>query len=339
MEKDWLLGQTEVKNFWRFQVMNGTITDVPGILVGHAEDTEALTGCTVILAERPAVCGVDVRGSAPGTRETDLLDPINLVNSVHAICLSGGSAYGLDAASGVMQYLEEKGVGLDTGFGLVPIVPAAVLFDLSVGNPRIRPTREMGYLAASRASRQLVPEGNVGAGTGATVGKLNGFAHAMKSGIGSASRKYPGGLLIGAIVAVNAVGHVQEPDTGRILAGPRDEDGTILSSLDVMQKQAFSLIPPGTNTTIGVVASNAILTKAEANKIAQMAHDGLARTICPIHTMYDGDTLFAMGTGQIEASADVIGALSAEILAEAVIRAVRAAKPAGGLPSCDSIKS
>ncbi|USG63409.1 P1 family peptidase [Brevibacillus ruminantium] len=317
--------------------MSGTITDVPGLLVGHAEDTDALTGCTVIVLEKPAVCGVDVRGSAPGTRETDLLDPVNMVDSVHAICLSGGSAYGLDAASGVMEYLEEKGMGLDVGFGIVPIVPAAVLFDLSVGNPRVRPSREMGYRAASQASSEQVPEGNVGAGTGASVGKLNGFSQAMKSGIGSSSRKLPNGLVIGAVVAVNAVGHVKDPETGEILAGPRNEAGAIVDSIELMQKHAFSLTPPGTNTTIGVVASNAVITKAEAKKIAQMAHNGLAQTIWPIHTMFDGDTLFALGTGQVAASVDLIGTLSAEVLAEAVVRAVRAAKPAGGLPAHESI--
>lgn len=318
--------------------MSGTITDVPGIRVGHAEDTDALTGCTVVIAEDAAVCGVDVRGSAPGTRETDLLDPVNLVSHVHAICLSGGSAYGLDAASGVMAYLEEQGIGLDVGFGVVPIVPAAVLFDLSIGNPKVRPTRDMGYAAACLASKEPVAQGNVGAGAGATVGKLNGFSQAMKSGIGSASRVLPNGLVIGALVAVNAVGHVKDPDSGEILAGPRDEEGGIVDSLELMQQHAFSLIPPGTNTTIGVVASNAVLTKAEAKKIAQMAHNGLARTIWPIHTMYDGDTLFAMGTGQVKASIDLIGTLSAEVLAEAVVRAVRTAKPAGGLPACSSMQ-
>ncbi|QQE76410.1 P1 family peptidase [Brevibacillus composti] len=318
--------------------MSGTITDVPGIRVGHAEDTNAWTGCTVVIAEDAAVCGVDVRGSAPGTRETDLLDPVNLVSHVHAICLSGGSAYGLDAASGVMAYLEEQGIGLDVGFGVVPIVPAAVLFDLSIGNPKVRPTRDMGYAAASLASKEPVAQGNVGAGAGATVGKLNGFSQAMKSGIGSASRVLPNGLVIGALVAVNAVGHVKDPDSGEILAGPRDEEGGIVDSLELMQQHAFNLIPPGTNTTIGVVASNAVLTKAEAKKIAQMAHNGLARTIWPIHTMYDGDTLFAMGTGQVKASIDLIGTLSAEVLAEAVVRAVRTAQPAGGLPACSSMQ-
>ncbi|ATF13117.1 peptidase S58 family protein [Brevibacillus brevis X23] len=313
--------------------MTGTIVDVPGVFVGHAQNEETLTGCSVIMLEKPSVCGVDVRGSAPGTRETDLLDPVNLVSVVHAICLSGGSAYGLDAATGVMQYLEEHGIGLDVGYGVVPIVPAAVLFDLAVGDYRVRPDRPMGYEAAQAASHEKVAQGNVGAGTGATVGKLNGFGNAMKSGLGTASVILPNGLVIGAIVAVNAVGHVVDPQSGTIIAGPRDEQGTIRDSMELLRQQAFAPIPPGTNTTIAVVASNAHLSKAEANKVAQMAHDGLARTIRPIHTMYDGDTIFAVATGEVEASVDLVGALSADVLAEAVIQAVKHAEEAGGLPS------
>lgn len=313
--------------------MAGTIVDVPGVLVGHAQNEEALTGCSVILLEQPSVCGVDVRGSAPGTRETDLLDPVNLVSVVHGICLSGGSAYGLDAATGVMQYLEEKGVGLDVGYGVVPIIPAAVLFDLAVGDHRIRPDRQMGYEAAQAASKEEVIQGNVGAGTGASVGKLNGFGNAMKSGLGTASVTLPNGLVIGAIVAVNAVGHVVDPQTGTILAGPRDAEGNIRDSMELMIQHAFTPIPPGTNTTIAVVASNARLTKAEAKKVAQMAHDGLARTIRPIHTMYDGDTIFAVATGEVASSVDLVGTLSADVLAEAVIQAVKHAEAAGGLPA------
>ncbi|MGN7471167.1 P1 family peptidase [Brevibacillus sp. SAFN-007a] len=316
--------------------MTGTIVDVPGIRVGHAQQEEALTGCSVILLEKPSVCGVDVRGSAPGTRETDLLDPVNLVSVVHAICLSGGSAYGLDAAAGVMQYLEEKGIGLDVGYGVVPIVPAAVLFDLAMGDYRVRPDRQMGYQAALAATSEAVAQGNVGAGTGASVGKLNGFAHAMKSGLGSASLALPSGLVIGAIVAVNALGHVVEPKTGTILAGPRDERGEIRDSMEIMLQHAFSPIPPGTNTTIAVVASNAKLTKAQVKKVAQMAHDGLARTIRPIHTMYDGDTIFAVATDEVDAAVDLVGALSADVLAEAVVQAVKSAKEAGGLPAWSS---
>ncbi|WNC17356.1 P1 family peptidase [Brevibacillus brevis] len=316
----------------------GTITDVPGVKVGHAQNEEALTGCTVILLEQPSVCGVDVRGSAPGTRETDLLDPMNLVQTVHAVCLSGGSAYGLDAATGVMQYLEEQGAGLDVGYGVVPIVPAAVLFDLAVGNHRIRPDRKMGYEAAARASKDPVAQGNAGAGMGASVGKMGGFANAMKSGLGSASMTLPSGLVVGAVVAVNAVGHVFDPQSGQIVAGPRNEKGQIVDSVELMKTQIQSPIPPGTNTTIAVVASNAKLSKAEAKKVAQMAHDGLARTIRPIHTMFDGDTIFSIATGEVAATVDLIGSLSADVLAEAVIQAVRMAEPAGGLPSSGSLQ-
>lgn len=316
----------------------GTITDVPGVKVGHAQNEEALTGCTVILLEQPSVCGVDVRGSAPGTRETDLLDPMNLVQTVHAVCLSGGSAYGLDAATGVMQYLEEQGAGLDVGYGVVPIVPAAVLFDLAVGNHRIRPDRNMGYEAAARASKDPVAQGNAGAGMGASVGKMGGFANAMKSGLGSASMTLPSGLVVGAVVAVNAVGHVFDPQSGQIVAGPRNEKGQIVDSVELMKTHIQSPIPPGTNTTIAVVASNAKLSKAEAKKVAQMAHDGLARTIRPIHTMFDGDTIFSIATGEVAATVDLIGSLSADVLAEAVIQAVRMAEPAGGLPSSSSLQ-
>jgi L-aminopeptidase/D-esterase-like protein len=319
-------------------VADGTIVDVPGILVGQAEDETALTGCTVVLMEQPAVCGVDVRGSAPGTRETDLLAPANLVQTVNAICLCGGSAYGLDAASGVMRFLEERGIGLHVGVGVVPIVPAAVLFDLAIGSHTVRPDQAMGYLAASRASKEQVKQGNAGAGTGATVGKCNGFQRAMKSGLGSASRRLENGLVVGAIVAVNAVGEVREPGSGQILAGARDENGEIRESLFFLQKHSFSFLPPGTNTTIAVVASNANFTKTEAAKVAQMAHDGLARTIFPVHTMHDGDAIFAVATGGVDATVDLVGALSAEVLAEAVVRAVRQAKAAGGLPAWEDMR-
>jgi L-aminopeptidase/D-esterase-like protein len=309
------------------------ITDVPGIKVGNAEDLEAYTGCTVLLMEEGAVCGVDVRGSAPGTRETDLLHPLNLVDRVHGICLSGGSAYGLDAANGVMQYLEERGCGLNVGVGVVPIVPTAVLFDLSVGNSKVRPDKEMGYLAASRAVRGSFPLGNTGAGCGATVGKVAGYHRAMKGGLGSASRAYPNGLIVGAIVAVNAVGEIRDPSTGQVLAGARDDDGKIRNCLDWMVEQPFIPLSKGTNTTIGVVASNANLTKVQACKVACMAHDGLARTIYPVHTMYDGDTLFSLAMGGVDASVDLVGAIAAEVLAEAVLTAIRSAEGIDGIPA------
>jgi L-aminopeptidase/D-esterase-like protein len=314
-------------------MLTGTITDVPGVKVGHAQDPEACTGCTVVLTEQGAVCGVDVRGSAPGTRETDLLAPTNLVQQVHAIVLSGGSAFGLDAASGVMKYLEERGIGLDVGVARVPIVPAAVLFDLAVGNPRVRPDADMGYLAASRASDAAVEEGNVGAGCGASVGKLAGMSRAMKSGLGSASRTLDNGLVVGAVVAVNAVGEVRDPRTNQVLAGARGDDGEFLDSHTLLCQAPVQVLP-GTNTTIAVVASNANLTKAQATKVAQMAHDGLARTIYPVHTMLDGDTIFAVATGGADVPVDVVGALSADVLAEAVVRAVTRAESAAGLPAC-----
>lgn len=313
------------------------ITDVPGIRVGNVEDLRALTGCTVLWVEEGAVCGVDVRGSAPGTRETDLLNPIHLVERVHAICLSGGSAYGLDAAGGVMQYLEEQGCGFQTGAGVVPIVPAAVLFDLDVGDGQVRPDREMGYRAASIAARGSFPLGNVGAGCGATVGKMAGPRRAMKGGLGSASRRWENGLIVGAIVAVNALGEVRDPSTGQILAGTRDEDGKIRSYLHWLGKQPLSF-SGGTNTTIGVVAANARLTKAQASKVATMAHDGLARTIYPAHTMLDGDTLFALAMGEVEASVDLVGAIAADVLAEAVLRAIRSAEGIEGVPACRDLQ-
>jgi len=311
----------------------GTLVDVPGVQVGHAEDPSALTGCTVVLCEAGGACGVDVRGAAPGTRETDLLNPLNLVNQVHAICLAGGSAFGLDAASGVMRYLEERGVGLPVGVGVVPIVPAAVLFDLALGDPHVRPNAEMGYQAATSASRDPVREGNVGAGCGASVGKLAGFASAMKSGLGSASRTLNHGLVVGAIVAVNAVGEVRDPKTGQTLAGARAEDGSLLDSLDLLESATLNFVPPGTNTTIAVVATNVNLNKAQMNKVPQMAHNGLTRTIKPVHTMHDGDTVFALATGGVDAHVDLVGAIAAEVLAEAVIRAIKTAQGAGGLPA------
>ncbi len=311
----------------------GTIVDVPGIRVGHAQDANALTGCTVILCEQGAIASVDVRGSAPGTRETDLLDPVHLVNQVHAICLSGGSAYGLDAAMGVMRYLEEQGYGLQVGVGLVPIVPAAVLFDLAIGLSTVRPDAAMGYRAAQQASSEKTAEGNVGAGCGATVGKLAGFHRAMKSGIGSVSKELPGGVIVGAIVAVNAVGEVRDEKTGETLAGPRREDGSLQNSMTLLLEQPLRFIHPGTNTTIAVVATNAGLTKTEMKKVAQMAHDGLARTIYPVHTMNDGDTVFSLSTGGVKSNVDVIGAYAADVLAQAVVRAVKTASAAGGLPA------
>lgn len=306
-----------------------SITDVSGVEVGHFTDSRRPTGCTVIITREGAVAGVDVRGAAPGTRETDLLHPSNLVDRVHAIVLAGGSAWGLDAASGVMQWLEENNIGLQVGFGLVPIVPAAVLFDLPVGDARIRPDARAGYAACVAASRTPPAQGNVGAGAGALVDKIFGLASAMRGGIGSASITVDG-ITVGAIVACNAVGDVIDPSTGKVLAGARTPDGaSLLNSREaIMAGSAPQPVLAGTNTTIGVVATDAQLTKAQAHRLAQVAHDGLARSINPVHTMSDGDTLFALGTGQAGKSASMLllGTLAAEVTARAVVRAVLAAQ-------------
>jgi len=313
----------------------GSITAVRGIRVGHYTDSRRPTGCTVILADGGAVAGVDVRGAAPGTRETDLLAPCNLVDKVHAIMLSGGSAFGLDAATGVMRYLEEQGIGVDVGVARVPIVPAAVLFDLDSGDPKIRPDAAAGYQACVAASADAPAEGTVGAGAGATVGKLYGPQRAMKGGIGSASLTVDG-LTVGAIVAVNAVGDVIDPATGRVLAGARSADGTALldtRAAILAGELPLSLVEGGA-TTIGCIATDAVLTKAQAQKIAQQAHDGLARTINPIHTSYDGDTIFALGTGAAGRAGNplLLGMVAAEVMAIAVQRAVLAATAIAGYP-------
>jgi L-aminopeptidase/D-esterase-like protein len=307
----------------------GNITRVQGLEVGHCTDTRRPTGCTVVLARAGAVAGVDVRGAAPGTRETDLLHPSNLVDRVHAILLAGGSAYGLDAASGVMRWCEEQGIGLPVRFGLVPIVPAAVLFDLPVGDARIRPDAAAGYAACQAASTATPAEGNVGAGAGALVGKLFGIERAMKGGIGSASVTVDG-VTVGAIVAVNALGDVVDPATGLPLAGARTADGKALLNIRqaVLQGLAPQPLIAGSNTTIGVVATDAPLTKAQAHRLAQVSHDGLARAINPVHTMSDGDCMFALGTGLAGKNPGmmVLTTLAAEVTARAVLRAVMAAQ-------------
>ncbi len=305
--------------------MNNTITAVPGIRVGHAQNDEARTGCTVILCEAGAVGGVDQRGGAPGTRETDSQRPMHRAERAHGILLTGGSAFGLDAAGGVMRYLEERGVGFDVGVARVPIVPAAVIFDLAIGRADVRPDAAMAYEACLNATTDPVTEGSVGAGTGATVGKILGMASATKSGVGSACVELVPGLFVGAIVVVNALGDVIDPHTGAIIAGARSDEG-FADTLNVMRDL---LKPPSTttgNTVIGVVATNAKLSKEEVNKVAQLAHDGLARAIRPAHTMYDGDTIFAMSTGNIQADVNLIGAFAAEVFAEAIVRGVLAAK-------------
>ena len=318
------------------------LTAVEGLKVGHHTLTERLTGCTVILAEKGATAGVDVRGSAPGTRETDLLDPTNTVQQVHAIVLSGGSAYGLAAADGVMRYLEEKGIGFSIGGGVVPIVPGAILFDLSVGDFKIRPDASCGYTAAKAAGTGAVEEGNVGAGAGATVGKMGGMKRAMKGGLGSASITLPDGLVVAALVAVNARGNIVDPSTGRMVAGARTEDGKSIGDIHAMMRDGaheFEALPLQ-NTTLGVVATNARLTKAQAKKIAEMAHDGFARAIVPAHTSGDGDTIFALATGTRtgDVSTDRIGALAADAMVEAILRAIRAAKSIPGFPAASDLR-
>lgn len=317
--------------------MMGQITDVPGVKVGNQQDGNALTGCTAILFEEGAVGGVDVRGSAPGTRETDLLNPINLVDKVHGIVLSGGSAFGLDAASGVMRYLEEQGIGFDTGVAKVPIVPAAVLFDLGVGDSKIRPNQQMGYEAAATATKEKFKTGNFGAGCGATVGKMAGMPFCMKGGLGSASIRLNHGITVGAIVAVNAVGDIRDPAVGKIIAGPYKE-GKILDSIELLSQAYEEVLHAGTNTTIGVVAVNADLTKAEASKVAQMAHDGFARTIYPAHTMFDGDTIFAAATGGAKVPVDMIGGLAAKAMEMAILDALYSAESIAGITAYKDLK-
>ncbi len=325
--------------------MHNSITDVEGIKVGHYTDQEGITGCTVVLCEGGAVGGVDVRGSAPGTRETDLMRPVNLVQEVHAILLTGGSAYGLDAASGVMRWLEERGIGFDVGVGVVPIVPAAVLFDLAIGDPKARPDAKAGYQACQSATDGPVAEGSIGAGTGATVGKLLGPKFATKSGLGTASVKIGKGLVVGAIVAVNGFGDVVDPDTGAILAGTRKPVvGGFVNTMKRMQGDLGQTILGFANTTLAVVATNGYLTKEAANKVAQMAHDGLARSIRPVHTMFDGDTIFALATGKPPkkgsgADPSVVGATAAEVLAQAVVQAVQQADSLGGLPAARDLRA
>ena len=316
----------------------GSITDVAGIKVGHFTFRTRPTGCTAILCEDGAVAGVDVRGSAPGTRETDLLNPINTVQQINAVMLSGGSAYGLDTASGAMRYLEAKGHGFKIGnLGVVPIVPAAILMDLGVGDFKIRPNADSGYAACMAATDKPVEQGNVGAGAGATVGKMFGQQSAMKAGIGSASIKVGDtGIVVGAIVAVNAVGDVVNPKTGKIVAGARAEKGKdFRDSMAEIMKGYRVVMPAGANTTIGVVATNVSLEKVQAAKVAQMAHDGYARAINPVHTPGDGDTIFALATGKLKAGVNhgMIGALAAEVMAQAIVRAATQAAGLPGLPA------
>jgi L-aminopeptidase/D-esterase-like protein len=318
----------------------GSLTDVAGLQVGHHTLTERSTGCSVVLCPQGAVCGVDVRGAAPGTRETDLLRPDNLVEQVHAVLLSGGSAFGLDAAGGVMRWLEERGHGFTVGAARVPIVPAAVLFDLWLGDTRIRPDHASGHAACNAAHAGAPEQGNVGAGAGAAVGKLFGIERAMKGGIGTASVRV-GAITVAALIAVNAIGDVIDPASGRVVAGARTADRR--STLNSVQAMLRGELPAralaGMATTIGVIATDAVLSKAQANKLATMAHDGLARTIHPVHTMTDGDALFALATGASGRPGEmtVLGVMAAEATARAVLNAVRAATSLAGLPAAGDL--
>lgn len=306
--------------------MIDSITDVKGIRVGHAHDKRAVTGCTVILCEKGAVGGVDVRGGAPGTRETDLLNPKNLVEKVHAVYLSGGSAFGLDGTSGVMQYLEERNFGFDVGVTKVPIVCGAVIFDLDIGDYKIRPDKKMGYKACENAKDSCAQMGNIGAGTGATVGKVFGCDFSMKGGLGTSSIK-TGELVVGALVVVNCFGDVVDSNTGKVIAGALNEDKTgFVDTVKTITKTNNLSANHGKNTTIGVIATNANLTKAEANKVASMAHNGYARAIRPVHTMYDGDTIFCLSTGDIQEDITKVGILGAKAMEKAIVRAVKNAK-------------
>jgi len=318
--------------------MIDSICDVPGIKVGHAQDFIGGTGCTVILPDDGAVCGVDVAGGGPGTRETDALNPVNLIQKIQGVYLSGGSAYGLAGADGVMRWCEENQRGYDVGIGRVPIVPGAVLFDLPVADFHARPDRDMGYQACLSASSEESRCGNVGAGTGASVGKVGGMDLAMKGGLGTASLTF-NDIVIGAIVAVNCLGDVIDPSTGKIIAGALTEDKSdFIGTMNLYKnKVAGNTQPNMSNTTIGAIATNAELTKSQATKVSMMAHDGFARVINPIHTLHDGDTIFTLSTGKHQADVSIIGALAAEVMATAVIRAVKAAKSCYGLRGLASI--
>ncbi len=315
------------------------LTSVAGVKVGHHTLAERPTGCTVILVEPAAVAAIDVRGAAPGTVETDLLRPDMLVGSVNAIFLSGGSAFGLDTRAGIMRYLEEQKIGFRYGGAYVPIVTGAIIFDLNVGGaPTVRPGPDCGYRAAAAASAGPVAEGSVGAGAGATVGKFGGAGRAMKGGVGSTALSSAGGLVVAALVVVNASGSVVDPRTGKPVAGVRTADGKALEDPFALVRRGAAPAGAGENTTIGVVATNARLTKAQASRVAAMAHDGLARAIVPSHTMSDGDALYALATGAVDAEVNRVGVLAAEAVTEAILRAVRAATGLPGFPAASDIR-
>ena len=318
------------------------IGHVPGISVGHCTDLPAATGCTVVLCDSGAVGGVDVRGSAPGTRETDLLRPSSLVPQVDAVLLTGGSAFGLSAASGVVRYLEERGRGYRAGPFTVPIVSAAVLFDLAVGDSCVRPGPDEGYSACEAAASGDVAQGSVGAGTGATVGKALGAGRRVKGGVGTAGVDLGDGVIVGAVVAVNAVGGIHDPDTGELVAGARSDDGGMVDVLDAMVKSSGE--PPAVkfagNTTIGVVATNARLDRERANKLAAVAHDGMALAVRPAHTTHDGDTMFALATGTSDSYVDVDRLCAAAVVctARAIVNGVRRATALAGVPAASDLR-
>ena len=317
--------------------MNKAITDVPGFRVGHAQDFKGATGCTVVLCPRETVGGMDVRGSAAGTRQTDSLHPFHFVDEVHAVLLSGGSAFGLDASGGVMRFLEERNIGYQTSAGKVPIVPTAIIYDLGIGEGRVRPNQDMGYQACLNSRSGAVEEGSVGAGTGATVGKLLGIRWATKGGLGTTSIILPNGVIVAALIVVNAFGDVVDPGERKILAGARDpQNGTSFINSAARIKEGFSLPRPETgfqNTTLGIVATNVKLSKRQTIKVAQMAQSGLARTICPIHSTVDGDLIFALSAGDLRGDVNAIGLMAEEAIVAAVIRAVHLADGLGFLPA------
>lgn len=325
-----------------------SILDIRGLLVGQAQDMEALTGVSVVIAPKGAAAGASIRGGGSGTRETTLLDPHTTVDAIHAIVLSGGSAFGLDAAGGVMAWLEEQGIGFDVGVTKVPLVPQAILFDLGIGNPKVRPDKAMGYTACQKATSEYLEQGCVGAGTGATIGKFLGADFAMKSGIGSASCVLSNGFAVAALVAVNAMGDVYE--NGRIIAGLRDADGHFADTCKAMlsqaednsqleeDAQALLSFQKGKNTTIGIIATNGCFTKAQAAKIADMGHQGLVRAIRPAHTTVDGDTLFALATGEMPGSVDAAGEMAAIVVERAIIKAVKSAVSLGNLPAWQDLQ-
>lgn len=333
---------------------NASLTAVQGLKVGHHTLAERPTGCTVVLLDgEGAVGGVSQRGGAPGTRETDLLSPLNLVDRVNAIVFAGGSAYGLDAAQGVVRYLEERNVGFKTGAGIVPIVPSAIIFDLGFGgDSRVRPTADCGYRAATAATDGPVAEGNIGAGAGATVGKLGTMTDRpaspalrrmpMKAGVGTAAFVMPNGLVVAALAVVNAVGDIVDPASGQIVAGMRNPDGALADVRKLLRSGGFTpSVQPGQNTTLGVVATNARLSKSEINRVALMADDGIARAVVPSHTIADGDTVFALATGRWagEANVTIIGALAADALAESIVRGAAEARSLGGVSSAREVGS